>query len=289
MFRRFLFIAALSFFLLPACIQKPDPVIPDPPDVPDVPDVPDTPVEPEKPKDKEVTLMAEFTEEFSARGSEYFDFGYRESGDDFRYYPGFPSMSESGNTILMLRLDTSDGPGIGSVVSAKDYTFYGSYSIRLRIPDIVAVQRKLGACADFVLYDDDSVYGVDEISLSLRLADQGGVYLALNHTDADGSNKVSFSEAVVPALDGFNAATKNYIYGFDWAEGSFEWWMKAKPSGDKIVLKTVTENVPSQPLKLKLRYYHSQNAPTRDNADATQSPNYPYELETDWIKYTPLQ
>ena len=61
-------LVVMAFLLMPACIEKPDPL---PPDEPDEPEVPVDPVEPEKPKDKEVTLMGEFSEEFSAKESEY--------------------------------------------------------------------------------------------------------------------------------------------------------------------------------------------------------------------------
>ena len=290
MTKRLAWLLALWFLLVPACIEKPDPPVPDNPDTPenpenpDNPDNPDNPPEPQVPDDKDVTLMQAFAEDFSGRESEYFDFGRRTSGDDFRFYSGFPSMTETGNIILMLRLDPSDASGTGSVITSKDYTFYGTYSIRLRIPDIAAVQSKLGACVDFVLCDDDEVYGQDKIALSLRLADQTGVYTSLSRTYPD---PVSISETTVPELSGFNAAAKNYIYGIDWSAEKISWWIKAKESGDKIILSENTENVPTQPLKLQLRYYHSSQHPTADNASATQAPHYPYELEADWIKYTP--
>lgn len=287
MLKRLAILAALSLFLMPAC-EKPDPPVPDDPtpDVPDVPDIPDVPDGPEEPKDKDVTLMMAFSEDFSVRESECFDFSYRNDADDFRYYPGFPSLSENGNTILMLRLDPSDAAGTGSVISSRDYTYYGTYSVRLRIPDIASVQSRLGACVDFALHDDDDVFGTDDVSLSLRLADQSAVYPALSRTYPD---PVSIGEPSVPELSGFNAAAKYYIYGLDWSAEKISWWLKTKESGDKIVLAENTQNVPSQPLRLLLRFYHSTQHPARDNDSSTQAPYYPYELEVDWIKYTPSQ
>ena len=276
MLKRIALLAALAFLLVPACIEKPDPPVPDDP-IPDEPETPEVPVEPEKPKDKEVTLMAEFSEEFSERDSEFFDFSRRSSGDDFRFYPGFPSLSESGNTILMLRLDPKDASGTGSVITSKNYTFYGSYSVRLRIPDVLAVQSKLGACVQFALYDDDEVFGTDEVSLSIDLIDRTVIRTFLSRTEPGGS-PVTVDETIAPELSGFDASSKYYVYGFDWSEGKIVWWFKTKPSGDMTVLKEISENVPSQPLRLQLRYHHT-----------AQAPNYPYELETDWIKYTPSQ
>ena len=237
MLRRIIASIALPLFLLSACVEKPDPVVPDDPiEEPEQPEKPEQPEQPEEPKDKDVTLMSAFSEEFSALESEYFDFGYRQSGDDFRFYSGFPSLSESGNTILMLRLDPADEAGKGAVLTSKDYTYYGSDSVRLRIPDVLAVQSKLGACVQFALYDEDEVFGTDEVSLSIDLIDRTVIRTFLSRTEPGGS-PVTVDETIAPELSGFDASSKYYVYGFDWSEGKIVWWFKTKPSGDMTVLK----------------------------------------------------
>lgn len=256
---------ALSLlFALSACIEKPvppEPVDDDPPTQEQEPEDPPV-IDPEAPKVKDVTLMEEFSEEFSSFTSQFFDFEPKSSGEDFRYYSGFPSLSESGNTILMLRLDEAEK----AVIRSKEFTYYGSYSARIRIPDISSVQPKVGASVDFALYDNDEEFGEDEILLSLHLSEQSSVHV-------DG-------QAVTPDISGFNAATKYYIYGIDWEKESITWWVKTKVSGDKVVLATLNEDVPDQPLRLELRF---------GALSYGAAPLYPYELETDWIKYTPSE
>ena len=289
MVKRLSILLALVLFALPSCVDKPDPVIPEEPEDPQESQEQQEQQEPEKPRDKDVTLMGEFSEEFSGLESEFFDFGYKTEGDDFRFYSGFPSMTENGNTVLMLRFDISDASGTGAVITSRNYTYYGTYSIRLRIPDIAAVQPKLGACVDFALFDDDKVFGVDDISLSLRPADQKGVYTSFSHSSPEGGTPLVVSGYEVPGLSGFNPASKFFIYGLDWSEDKISWWCRARQSEDKTILAEITENVPTQPLRLQLRFYHSKQHPAHDNESSTQAPNYPYELEADWIKYTPTQ
>ena len=63
----------------------------------------------------------------------------------------------------------------------------------------------------------------------------------------------------------------------DWTKDKVSWWIQASSSGKSSIYER-TENIPSEPLKLEFRLYHGQG----------KAPLYPYELEIDWIKYTPL-
>lgn len=268
-----------------SCGEKPDPID----DSQEGKETPEPgPEPPPEPKPKDVKVMASFTEEFSSRESELVTFARRTDGDDFRYYGAFPSLSERGTTILMLRLDPADPAGEGAVVTTRDYVSYGSVSARIRIPDITAVQPKLGASADFSLLDQDSVWGTDEYTLGLRLADTGNLYLKSMHQDV-GSEPAVRESVVTPAVKSFNASSRFHIYGMDWAPDKLGWWMKDTENSEKVILYEQTENVPSQPLRLQFRLYHSKTAPAKDNAGATQAPNYPFELEIDWIRYTPSE
>ena len=274
-----------------SCSKTPEPA-PEPDDQKEQPEPkPDPKPEPEpEPEPKDVAVMTSFTEDFSSRESEYLTFSRRTDRDDFRYYSAFPSLSERGATILMLRLDPADAAGEGVVVASRDYVYYGSVSARIRIPDIVAVQPKLGASADFSLVDQDSVWGTDEYTLSLRLADTGNLYLKGLHQDAEaGSEPVVEESVVAPSISPFNASSRFYIYGMDWTPDKLTWWVKDSDKSEKTVLSEQTVNVPTQPLRLQFRMYHSKNSPTKDNANTTQAPYYPFELEIDWIKYTPSE
>lgn len=256
--------------------QKEDPIPGPEPPGPEPPG----PEPPQPPADKDVTLMAAFKEEFSAQTSDFFDFTLNASRDDFRYYPGFPSLSESGNTILMLRLDTADPAGEGAQVVSKDYTHFGSYALRLRLPDVVSVQPGLTAMAELALTDDHPDWGFDEIVLGFSLADQKKVRQGIARREAGASGAPSYTGSEIqPELSTFNTAGKYYVYGLDWSADKIAWWFRVTPSGEKNILAETTENIPQQPLRLVFRYFSTKDQPAL----------YPYELEIDWMQYTPSE
>ncbi len=293
--KNYILIIVSLLLCLVSCVKapatKPQQETPEEPSIDPKPeDDPGKKEEEEEKKNKEVTLMSTFTEDFSSRDSEYFTFAYHQTGDDFRYYPGFPSMTENGKDILMLRLDPSDKEGEenGSVLSSKDYVYYGSYSARIKLPSISSVQPNLGACAMLSLRDDHPTWGYDEVSLELRLADKKNIYLQLVHQEpGDGSCPTTSESVKKPSIGSFNADSKYYIYGIDWSEKKITWWLKTSTSSSKTTLYELTENVPTQPLRLEFRMFHSKKRPAQDKSSSTQAPLYPYELEIDWIKYTP--
>jgi beta-glucanase (GH16 family) len=246
--------------------DQPEPPGPEPPG----------PVVPPEPKHKDVTLMGAFLEEFSSReGSESFGFTLNQVRDDFRYYPGFPSLSENGKTILMLRVDPKDvaGKDKGAILTSSDFVHFGTISARVRLPDISSVQPNLGVIADLSLFDEDPVFGTDDITLQFRLADKGNVYIG--------------DTAYKPSVSSFNAASRFYIYGIDWASDKVSWWVKTEKSATKTIIMETTEDVPQEPLRLYFRFYHSKLCPIQGNTSSVQAPLYPFELEVDWIEYTP--
>ena len=62
---------------------------------------------------QEIKFHGSFTETFQGAESEYFDYNYRRSGEDFRYFSGFPSLSEDGTNVMMYRIDPEDPAGAG--------------------------------------------------------------------------------------------------------------------------------------------------------------------------------
>ena len=225
---------------------------------------------------QEVTLHDAFAEEFSDEASEYFDFSYRTNRDDFRYYPGVRSFSEKNVDILMLRIDPSDQAGSerGCNIYSKDYTFYGTYSARVHVPDIREVQPDVAAIAGFSVYNEDPSYGYGEISFEWRLADPRIIYMrtltgvepeqnkvkkTVNLADGtvydascssetvqkNGTSVINFErdlsgtqngpETFSP-LTGFDATDRFYIYGFDWYPDRIIWWVQFSKIDRKIIL-----------------------------------------------------
>lgn len=189
-----------------------------------------------------VTLMEAFKEDFSGEPGN--GLSLDAGGKDFRCFPGFPSLTESGSTILMLRLDGAKDAGDGITLSSKDHVHFGSYSARVRLPDVKSVQPGLGASVEF---------GPEGAGVVIDVAS--------------------------PTVAGINTASKLCVIGLDWSEDKLVRWVKSSPSADKKEIEEVTENVPQDPLKLVFRYYHTDGA----------AANYPYELEIDWIEYSPQE
>ena len=266
----------LVYFLCAFSCTRPVPV-PEP--VPPEPVIPPEPVEPPEPSHKEVNLMSAFTEDFSSRETENFSFYSVVPEKDFHYYSGFPSLTETGKTILLLRANPADdgGDNGGAIISTRDYVHYGSYSARIRMPDVGAVQPKAALFADFSLRDDDPVFGFDEFTLEFRVADKNNLYSRVSRRGPDAGENPSVQESVLTPSSSFNAASKFYVYGMDWTQDKVTWWLQTSSSSEKTILYEWTENIPSEPLKLEFRLYHDKANPAL----------YPYELEIDWIKYTP--
>ncbi len=224
--------------------EKPKPEVPDdgqgnnPDDNPD--DKPDDNPDDNPPVD--VKLMEAFKEDFSEEPANGLTLD--SGGKDLRCFPGFPSLTESGSTILMLRLDAAKDAGDGIKLISKDYVHFGSYSARVKLPDVKSVQPGLGAKVEF---------GPEGEGVVIDVAS--------------------------PTVAGVNTASKLCVIGLDWSADKLVRWVKTKPSADKNVIEEVTENVPQDPQKLVFRYYHTDGA----------AANYPYELEIDWIEYSPQE
>jgi len=280
-------IISLLAFLVLGCKPEQKPVDPDTPDIENPEPEPEPEPEPDKPVYADVTLHSAFTEEFAGKTSETFEFSYRQDKDDFRYYPGFPSWNESGTTELMLRIDPNDGVGIlnGPLVQTKDYTFYGSYSMRVRMPDAKAVQSNVGVNVLLSTYEDDKTNGYSSIEMMMKLADLSMVYAT---TQIGIGATLKKETNVVKNLGSAIKATTSFVtIGFDWHTDKVEWWYKS--GSNKTVIHTNTTCVPTFPARFRLSYHHSKNNPVESNSGATQAPYYPFELEVDKMIYEPYE
>lgn len=80
----------------------------------------------------------EFTEHFDGAAPEHFTLSHsgHTAEADYRYTPGAPSLSEKGTSVMLFRIDPDDpaGAGKGPEIISRQFTHYGTYSARLRIP-----------------------------------------------------------------------------------------------------------------------------------------------------------
>ena len=217
-----------------------------------------------------------FTEDFSEPTSHYFNYNYRPSGEDLRYSSGVQSLSEEGTTIMMYHLDPEDpaGAGKGPEIISKDYTFYGSYSARIKIPDVREIQPNVGAVVGYFTYNADPEFGLSEIDFEWLLADPRIIYIgtwtgrrgALNRVgrtinlatgeiletiwrgesrNPDGTvtriPRTPFTgrqdrPSRIKAIEDYDASACFYVYGWDWYPNRLIWWIKHPETGKKIVL-----------------------------------------------------
>lgn len=217
-----------------------------------------------------------FKEDFSAPSSEYFIYNYRESGDDFRYCSGIKSLSESDTDIMLYRIDPQDpaGAGRGPEIISKDYTFYGSYSARFKVPDVRKVQPNVGAVVGYFTYNIDREFGQSEIDIEFLAADPRIIYVGTWTGKPGAHNRVGriinlatgeILETIwrsevrnpdgtvtkipntpftgrqnkpekIEAIEGFDASKEFHTYGFDWYPDRMVWWMEHPVTGEKIIL-----------------------------------------------------
>ena len=266
---------------------------------------------------KDVILYGEFREDFSESAS-FLRFAPKSNGgEDFRYYSAHPSLSAANTKVMMMRIDPEDGEGWGKgpQVLTKDYTFYGSYSARMRVPDIKKAQKNLGAAAGVYVYDVDDKYGHSEIDFELRVADPTIVYLSAITGTGKELNRISRtinlakgtiiessdegSPATITAISDFDASKKFYIYGFDWTPEKITWWIRKDENTDRIVLweyigkelfadTYAPTGIPVLPAHYATSFWHSTSRLAQGMASAKEAPKYPFEMEIDWMAYEPF-
>lgn len=279
----------------------------------------------------DVTLAGQFKEDFSEKSSGFLKFVPKTSGDDFRYYSGHPSLSENNTKIMMMRVDPTDGEGWGKgpQITTKDYTFYGSYSARMRVPNTKKAQKNLGAVAGLYTYDVDAEFGHSEIDIELRISDPTIIYLSAWTGKGTGLNRISRTinlakgsiidcsygtgttekgkltdaqnmPASISAISDFDASAKFHTYGFDWKPDRITWWIIPAGKTERIVLwdyegkdifpdGAYPTGIPERPSYCTASFWHSQSRLADKLANAKEAPKYPYELEIDWMSYEPFE
>ena len=287
---------------------------------------------------QEIKFHGAFKEDFSKETSEYFDYNYRPSGYDSRYFSGIQSFSEKGTDIMLYRIDPSDpaGAGKGPEIISKDYTFYGSYSARIKVPNARDAQPNIGAVVGYFTYNVDQQLGLSEIDIEWLLADPRIIYIGtwtgkrgtlnrvgrtinlatgeildnswrsetrgpegkrIPNTPLDGRQNLP---ETIEAIEGYDASSQFYTYGWDWYPDRLVWWIIHPETGKKVILwdfeggkelfpeHPSKDGIPCLKTKYRLNFWHTNNWPVETNPASTERPLYPYELETDWMSYTPF-
>jgi hypothetical protein len=225
-------------------------------------------------------------------------------------------------------MDTADvaGAGRSPEIGSKELTHFGTYTARIRVPDVTKVQPNLGAVVGCFTYRMDSVYGLSEIDFEWLIADpeiiyigtwtgkrgdlqrigrtinlaKGIIYNTSYRADRTERNErgqfmglQNEPESIRP-IENYNAAARFYTYGFDWFPDRLTWWIIHPDTNEKIILWDYTGStpkftgIPVSPTRYLLNFWHTNNWSVETNPNSIEKPRYPYALEIDWMSYTPF-
>jgi hypothetical protein len=92
---------------------------------------------------------------------------------------GVNSLSEPGTKILSFKIDPNDsaGAGRGPEIISNDFTHFGTYSARLKVPHVRDIQPNAGAVVGYFTYHVDSIFGLSEIDFEWLIADPAIIYI----------------------------------------------------------------------------------------------------------------
>jgi beta-glucanase (GH16 family) len=265
-----------------------------------------------------------FFEDFSDSTFKNFRYGSTGNKADFKSSSGMNSLTEPGTKILSFKIDPGDsaGAGRGPEIISNDFTHFGTYSARLKIPDVSGIQPNAGAVVGYFTYHVDSVPGLSEIDFEWLIADPAIIYIG-TWTGHNGELKrigrtINMAKGIIyntvykeghkgrstpltgiqnqpetiPAIEGYDASSKFYTYGFDWYLDRLRWWIIHPNTGEKIVLwdyQGSQTGIPQNHSHYRMNFWHTNEWSAETNSKSIEKPLHPYELEVDWMSYDPLK
>jgi beta-glucanase (GH16 family) len=265
-----------------------------------------------------------FTENFNDSTLHNFRYGSTGIKDAFKWKSGANSSVEPGTKVLLFKIDPADsaGAGRGPEIISNEFTHYGTYSARIKIPDVTKIQPNTGAVVGYFTYNMDSIKGLSEIDCEWLLADPTILYIG-TWTGPKGKlqrigrtidlakgkilysiSKINYNGAatalsglqdqpeMIPAIPDFNASAKFYTYGFDWYPDRMRWWIINPLTATKITLWDYTGSalgIPTNETRYRMNFWHTNNWSVETNPQSIEKPLHPYELEVDWMKYEPFK
>ena len=221
-------------------------------------------------QDPDTRFSPAFKEDFDAAKPQYFS-----GGSAPRLFFGVPSLTEKGTTVMLERIQPTDpaGAGKGPEISSSKRTHFGTYSARLRVPDVKKAQPNVGAVVGYFTYRFTQGFGLSEIDFEWLIADPTLIYIGTwtsapnnvgnlqrvgrtinlakgqilytnyrsyhdgnkNHNFAN-DDDAALSPRTIPAISGYDASKQFYVYGFDWFPDRLTWWIEHPETGEKVIL-----------------------------------------------------
>ena len=221
-------------------------------------------------QDPDTRFSPAFKEDFDAAKPQYFS-----GGSAPRLFFGVPSLTEKGTTVMLERIQPTDpaGAGKGPEISSSKRTHFGTYSARLRVPDVKKAQPNVGAVVGYFTYRFTQGFGLSEIDFEWLIADPTLIYIGTwtsapnnvgnlqrvgrtinlakgqilytNYRSYHDGNKnhnfasdddAALSPRTIPAISGYDASKQFYVYGFDWFPDRRTWWIEHPETGEKVIL-----------------------------------------------------
>ncbi|MEP6597107.1 MAG: glycoside hydrolase family 16 protein [Ginsengibacter sp.] len=270
------------------------------------------------------SISNSFIEDFSDSTLKNFRYGSTGNKADFKWKSGASSPTEPGTKILLFKIDPADsaGAGRGPEIISNDFTHFGTYSARLKVPRVSDIQPNAGAVVGYFTYHVDTIPGLSEIDFEWLIADPTIIYIGTwtgqrgelkrigrtinmakgiiyNTVYKENYNGVSTAltgiqnqPQTIPAIEGYDASLKFYTYGFDWYPNRIRWWMVHPTTGEKIVLwdyQGSQTGIPQNHSHYRMNFWHTNNWSVETNSNSIEKPLHPYELEVDWMSYDSLK
>ena len=268
--------------------------------------------------------QSSFFEDFNDSVSTNFINGSTGTRADFKMKMGVASTVEKATKILSFKIDPQDsaGAGRGPEIISKNFTHFGTYASRLKVPDVKKVQPNVGAVVGYFTYYMDSIYGLSEIDFEWLIADPTIIYIGtwtgprgslkrigrtinlakgiIYHTgykEGHGGQETTFTglqnqPETIAAMPGYDASSKFYTYGFDWHNDRITWWIMDDISNKKIILwdyQGSMVGIPQNATYYRMNYWHTNAWSVQTNPLSLEKPLKPYELEVDWMSYDAIK
>jgi hypothetical protein len=273
---------------------------------------------------QEGSVQNSFKEDFSDSVLKNFKYGSTGNKADFKWKPGVNSPTEPGTKILSFKIDPADsaGAGRGPEIISTGLTHFGTYTARLKVPNVKDVQPNAGVVVGYFTYHVDSMPGLSEIDFEWLIADPTIIYIG-TWTGHNGELKrigrtINMAKGIIyntiykenhkgtgipltgmqnipetiPAIEDYNASSKFYTYGFDWYPDRLRWWMIHPNTGEKIVLwdyQGSLTGIPQNHSQYRMNFWHTNEWSVETNPNSKEKPLKPYELEVDWMSYDALK
>ena len=265
-----------------------------------------------------------FFENFDDGSLQNFRYGSTGKKSDFKWKSGAVSSVDKALKVLSFKIDPADsaGAGRGPEIISNNLTHFGTYSSRLKVPDVTKVQPNTGAVVGYFTYQMDSLAGLSEIDFEWLIADPTIIYVG-TWTGPRGKLKrigrtINLAKGIIyntgykeghagestpltgaqnqpeqiPALVGYDASKNFYTYGFDWHPNRITWWLINPVNNEKIVLwdyQGSLVGIPQNATRYRMNFWHTDAWSVVTNPASLEKPAQPYELEVDWMLYDPLR